>query len=335
MTLALAEATPEQITQTFGSLFDYLNKLEEFEDTVIEMLPYGSDLEVETTRTYAMRMSNGGWRIVCACDAVLLSRRPLKGGRGNVDAEKVGRVEVAKQEAAKRNLGERQIRRNAQIFNTFFKPKGKNKTPVSNHQSLLDDKQFYEEALRAPEPVKAIRLFEKEKSENPNFTPADGKRLVQKLKEERERIDIPDQKDYLDPHFKDFLLEVEASLNGLRNRCPRPEFTIRLDGWIRATRFERARTPQKDYEAVRDRVDGLSTTVEEIQEEVYLSAEEIKNICELIVAKEPERYEWRPIGVNTDMARGSREMGIFRKDSPHYEGGKESRSNYSPTVDWE
>lgn len=321
---------PQNVTNQLSSLFSYMDRLEEFEETVIELLPFASDEEVIQTRIYATRMSHGGWRIVCACDAVLLSRQALKGGRGCIDVEKVGRVEAAKQEGERRKITDRQVRRNAQIYNTFFKPKGKKKTVEINHHSLLDDKQFYEEALRAPEPVKAIKMFEKEKSENPNFTPADAGRLVRKIKEDRERVEIPDVKNYIDPDFMGFLLEVEAALLSFRNRCARPEFSIRLDSWIRATRFERARTPQKDYEAVRDQVDRLASTVEEIAEEVYLAPERIRQICEQIVKTEPERYEWRPIGANTDMARGSRALGIFRKDSPHYES-----NGYAPTVDWE
>lgn len=309
MSTALAEANPQQIAETFGSLFNYLDRLEEFEDTVIELLPYGTDEEVEQTRQRARALGKAGWRIECACDAVLLSRAPLKGGRGKIDAHGVGRLAAAKGEAEKKGVVPRTIRRNAQIFNTF-------KTVVNDRHSLLDDKGFFEAALRAPNAKKAIKMFEKEKSENPNFSVGDAFKLAKTLKENRPKVDIPNKVDYLDPHFKAFLLEIETTLTSFKNRCPRPEFEIRIDSWIRSTRFERARTPQSDYESVRKQVDEGACTAEEVSEEVYLSEVEIKAIFGQMIEKEINVYEWRPIGANTEVSRGSRSQGIFRKDAP-------------------
>lgn len=314
MVTNLAEHKRRDVTAEFGSLFSYLDRLEEFEETVIDLLPFGSFEEIAQTKTYAMRMSNGGWRIVCACDAVLLSREPLKGGRGIIDVEGVGRVNAAKDEGRKRGVGDKTVRRNAQIFNVLLKPKGK--TVLNEQHSLLDDKGYFEAALRAPDPRKALRMFEKEKSENPNFSVSDAFRLARHLKEDRPSVKIANVKGYIPPHLSAFLLDLESTLLSFKNRCPRPEFEIRIDAWIRATRFERGRTPQSDYESVRKQVDEGAATADEIAEEVYLSIAEIKAICTLIVEKESDTYEWRPIGANTEMARGSRSMGIFRKDAP-------------------
>jgi hypothetical protein len=163
---------------------------------------------------------------------------------------------------------------------------------------------------------------------------------ISQLKGAFREVDSPavnpdDDANYLDPAYKTFLLDYIATQYSFLNRCTYEPFKNEIDRSIRAAKFQHARTPSSDYEAVKNQVDKLCTTSDEIAEDVALSEEEIKRICGLIVEREPEVYEWRPIGVNTDMARGSRELGIFRKDSPHYEGGKESRSNYSPTVDWE
>jgi hypothetical protein len=321
MQTALVENLPEQITVTeqFSNLFNYLNKLEEFEDTVIALLPFGTDEEVIQTRQYARAMGKAGWRIECACDAVLLSREALKGGRGQIDDAGEGRVSAAKERAKEIGCAPTTVRRNAQIYNTF-------KTMLNVQHSLLDDKGYFEAALRAPEPKRAIKLFEKEKANNVNFSVRDAFRLAKTLKEKREKVDIPDQKDYLDPNFKTFLVEMENSLTSFKNRCPRPEFEIRIDSWIRATRFERARTPQSDFDSVLRQVDEGACTYDEIAEEVYLSPSEIKGFCVQIVGCEPPTkaedpreagtpYEWRPIGANTEMAKGSRSYGIFRKDA--------------------
>jgi hypothetical protein len=153
--------------------------------------------------------------------------------------------------------------------------------------------------------------------------------LAKLLREGRKQVVIPDDPDYLDPNLKNFLLELDASLSSFLNRCPRPEFKVRIASWKRAVRFELGRTPQRDYDAVREQIDRLCCTVEEIAEEVYLSNKEIATLCELVVEQEPETYEFRPVGVNTEMARGGRSVGIFRRDAPHYE------ANYAPVVDWE
>lgn len=143
-------------------------------------------------------------------------------------------------------------------------------------------------------------------------------------------VHLDDDKDYLDPHFKQLLLNYIASQYSFLSECNYEPFKLEIERTIRAARYQHARTPMSDYEAVRDQVDRLCTTAVEIAEEVPISEEEITRICHLIVEKQPDLYEWRPIGANTEMARGSRALGIFRKDSPHYESG-----GYSPTVDWE
>lgn len=317
-----ADATPEQRTETFGNLFDYLNRLEEFQETVIELIPFASDEQLQQTKERGVAMGGAGWRIVAACDAEILARtRKLVGGRGNKDTEGVGKTAAVKERAKQTQKSDAQVYRNAQIVNTF----GKSILNVQN--PLLDDKGFYEAALRAPNPKKAIRLFEKEKHDNPNFSVRDAFRLAKELKSNRTKVNIPDQENYLDPHFKTFLLDLENSLASFSNRCPRAEFKIRIDQWIRATRFERSRTPQSDFDAVTKQVDQGACTTEEIMEEVYLSEVEIEAFCEQAVGcPKPTShtdaryagtdYEWRPIGVKIEEGRGVRPHGIFRKDAP-------------------
>lgn len=315
---------PEIVSEQFGSLMNYLNRLEEFQETVITLLPFASDEEVDEVRLRGMAMGAAGWRIVCACDAVAISRAmALKGGRGKRDTNQEGKGSAAAERGKLGGYTYRQALRNAQIFNVF-------KTTVIDHTSLLDDKGYFEQALRTPRPRQTIKRFEKEKQNNPNFSVTDASKLARLMRENRKPVIIPDDPNYIDQNLKTFLLDLDASLASFYNRCPRDEFKPRIAAWRRATRFELARTPQKDYEAVRDQVDKLASTVEEIAEEVYLSHDEIKRICDTIIEKESETYEWRPIGVDTDVRRGALAKGIFRKDAPHYEG-----RGYSPTVDWE
>ena len=77
MTLALAASPDSVVNEQISNLFNYFNKLEEFEDTVIELLPFASDEQVVQARTYARAMGKAGWRIECACDAVLSAHNCL------------------------------------------------------------------------------------------------------------------------------------------------------------------------------------------------------------------------------------------------------------------
>lgn len=139
-----------------------------------------------------------------------------------------------------------------------------------------------------------------------------------------------DDADYVDPHFKEFLLNYIATQYSFLNQCQYEPFKREIERTTKAARYQHGRTRIRDYEAVRDQVDKLCTTCEEIAEEVPITEDEIKVICQLIIDTEPQKYEWRPIGVDTDVRRGALAKGIFRKDSPHYES-----QNYSPAVDWE
>lgn len=157
----------------------------------------------------------------------------------------------------------------------------------------------------------------------------------------RAAVDPKDAANYLDPHYKTFLVDYIASQYSFLNRCQYEPFKKEIERTIKAARFQYNRTLSSDYESVKAQVDKMCTTAEEIADEVPLSEEEIRAFCVQIVGCEPPTkaedpkqagtpYEWRAIGVNTDMASGKRQYGIFRKDSPHYEG-----RGYSPTVDWE
>lgn len=158
----------------------------------------------------------------------------------------------------------------------------------------------------------------------------------------RAAVDPRDAANYLDPQYKTFLVDYIASQYSFLNRCQYEPFKKEIESTIKAARFQYNRTLSSDYEAVKAQVDRMCTTPEEIADEVPLSEDEIHAFCVQIVGCEPPTkdgdpreagtpYEWRAIGVNTDMAKGKRVYGIFLKSSPHYEG----RGGYSPTVDWD
>lgn len=323
--MELATQSPQDVNAELGSLFSYLNRLDEFQETVLELIPVATDEQLLQTKERGEALGHAGWKIVAACNSEIKKRTAkLKGGRGNTDEAQEGRVAVMKDRAVKIEKSDAQVYRDAQIFDTF-------KTILTDQNSLLKEKGYYEQALRTPQPKQTIKIFEREKINNASFSVNDAKRLAATIRDQRDPVVVPAVKDYVEPNLKAFLLELENSLQSFSNRCPRVEFKSRIDGWIRATRFERGRTPQSDYESVRRQVDNGACTAEEVMEEVYLAEREIKTIFSRMIELEPHIYEWRPIGAHTEMARGSRAMGIFRKDAP----AGDNFETYVPRVEYE
>lgn len=329
MSTAAAElVAPPNVTAQMSSLFNYLNGLEEFEGTILSLLRFASEDEIKQTRNYALAMGSTGWRLVCACDALLLSVDPAK--PGVVDLNGTGRMAAAKERAKELGCEPWTIRRNAQIFNTFFKD-----DLLLNVQQQLEEKGYFEAALRARHPKKALRAIAKEKEKSASFTVRDAFRLVKETKVSGSSLGLSSSVDYLDPNFKNFLLELETSLTSYKNRCTRPEFAARIETMIKVTKHERERTESSDYESVRQQIDEGCCTAEEIAEEVYLSNAEVKAIFNKIIEKEPDAYEWRAIGANTEMARGSRSHGLFRKDAPAGDDFEMPGGRYEPTIEYD
>lgn len=330
MSANLAIVPKQDVTAEMASLFNYLNGLEQFEDSILTLLTFASEEEIKQARVYAIAMGSTGWRLVCACDAMLLSMDRAKPGVVDVDGK--GRVAAAKERAKELACEVWTIRRNALIFNTFFK----DDLAVNVHREL-EEKGYFEAALRAKNPKKALKAIAMQKHKSPSFSVRDAFRFVKEVRGSRAGGLSTSTADYLDPNFKNFLLEFETSLTSFKNRCVRPEFAARIESMIKVTRHERERTETSDYESIRQQIDEGCCTVDEIAEEVYLSKSEVKHFFDLLIEKESETYEWRPIGANTEMARGGRAQGIFRKDAPSGDDFTIPHANnaYEPTVEYE
>lgn len=300
-------AESSRSSELASQIIGLLNESRDQETVILQTVPLLDDTKaIVDIRIEAV--SRKTWRVECACDAALISTV-------NAETGGIGVKKELKEKAKDAHSDVSTIYRNAQIYTTFL---GK-KTPKRslNVQTVLNEKGFYEAALRTEDPHRTIRILAHEKSNNPTYSVRDALKQVRDLNRNESPIpELGGDADYLDPHYRLFLAEVETNVLSFRNRCPRQEFKVRIDSWLRQTRYEKARTPENDYKAVRDQVDQGACTPEEIAEDVCLSTHEIRDFCTLIVEKEPETYEWRPIGVNTDMARGSRPAGIFRKDAP-------------------
>lgn len=197
----------------------------------------------------------------------------------------------------------------------------RNELSFSHHKAVAP--------LKAPEQKKWLAEAKQE-----GWSYRELRRKIEESKREPKISANTPKTDYLDAGFKKFLVDLENRLLSDVKECPYDPFRRELTNFIRRVRYARNRSLDSDYAAVKEQIDKMACTVEEITEEVFISEREIKALMDLIVKREPETYEWRPIGMNTDQARGSRSHGLFRKDAPSGDDFEMPRTRYEPTVDY-
>jgi hypothetical protein len=170
---AVSPSIRQQNSQTLATIINGINQLDEDKRRLLSMLPNLDDEQVTQARMSARALGVWAWVIECACDAEILRRVEARRGRGNKDIEEQGRVAAVNKHAYQCGLTPATIYRNAQIYNRFQN--------VLNDQNILEDKGFYEAALRAPEPEKAIEAFAEKKDKNAFFSVRDAHREAEKL----------------------------------------------------------------------------------------------------------------------------------------------------------
>lgn len=146
---------------------------------LIESLPNLSLDELSDMRNRAKTLGRCAWLIECAVDAELLRRMRLTGGRGKADVEGRGITAAVKERAEELGVDARTVFRNAQIHNTFFKAEDDApETTVIDHSSL-EEKSYYELALRSTDPKATLRKFEEARQQDPEFDTRAARKMVQ------------------------------------------------------------------------------------------------------------------------------------------------------------
>ena len=110
-------------------------------------------------RKRAQGQETVAWRVKMSCDVSLVNRDHAKRGRGNVDIFCQGVKAAVRQRAKELSCGTSTIWLNLRIFKTFFQ------NGISEY-TILEDKGFYQAALRAPSPLIAIRTFSRYRRKN-------------------------------------------------------------------------------------------------------------------------------------------------------------------------
>jgi hypothetical protein len=165
-------------TEALSEVLDGINRLDQTRRQVLGMLPKLSDEEIVQTRMSARALGVWSWVIECACDAEMMKRVEAKRGRGNKDVEEKGKVAAINKHAYQCGQQPATIYRNAQIYKTF-------KNVLNDQNNLLEEKGFYEAALRTPDPTEALEMFAEKKDNNAFFSVREAHREAEKLKQRK------------------------------------------------------------------------------------------------------------------------------------------------------
>jgi hypothetical protein len=156
-----AESTVQRVDA--GTFFHLFNRLEEFEETAVALIPTLSDAELEEGIARAQALGETAWRIRAAFATEVASRaNRLNGGRGKLAGEGQGVTQALAHVAVQTGVEVRTIQRDRQIMSTF------KETSAINDRRI--NRQYFEIALSAPDPQKAIEVVQRKLDDDPNYT---------------------------------------------------------------------------------------------------------------------------------------------------------------------
>lgn len=171
------------VAQRISEHIAWMYRTDERIDEILKSLPTRTDAEISEIRSAAVSLGRASWKIQIACDAQVLNRVRLRGGRGNKDLEGVGVHAAVVMAATDLNVTPRTIYQNAQIYNAFFADIDRGtESELMGCLDILEEKEYFKIALRTPDPLETIELLARKKTEDPNFSTKDAWRLVKPLK---------------------------------------------------------------------------------------------------------------------------------------------------------
>lgn len=219
-----------------------INKAQKTEEDVITALPSMTDEEVIETRWTARVWFGCFWKVEIACDAEIWDRheRALR-GRGNVDVEEKGVLAAVNRRKKEIGCGASTIYANAALYRRF-----KN---VLNTWKNLDDKGFYQAALKADDPESKLAEWSERKQESRFFRPADAWREVKKHEEQTR----PDETSVIQTkEVKKFLADYRSSLKRLRKKVPASAIFLfeLVDKHIADVQWQAKRTVEGDCQLI-------------------------------------------------------------------------------------
>ena len=221
-------------SRTVSPIFGPLTRMGEFESSVLKRLKTASDARLLLARAHAGELKGAAWRIECACDAELLRREHAKRGRGNKDTEGAGPKAAVALLARALGCNPRTIERNAQIYNELLADE-RVKASADVH-AVLDEKSFFEIALRARSPFRALKRMARLKTKNPAFSARDARRLVERMNGETDapRAGLADRS--VKVHIEHVIRVIETDFS---QNAPKPELVKRYySEWLDDMHYE-------------------------------------------------------------------------------------------------
>jgi hypothetical protein len=177
MSAAIEVAPKIDPTKALANVINQINRLEQSEHIVISMLSLLSDDELMETRNSARLVYCCAWKIEIACDAEIWDRTKTNLTKSGVkDVDEKGVMAAVNKRSQELGCGASTIRANRHLYLTF-------EPLLSTQQRSLDDKGFYQAALKADDPIAKIEEWTQRKLDNPHFRPADAWREVNAEKE--------------------------------------------------------------------------------------------------------------------------------------------------------
>lgn len=163
--------------------------------------------------------SNIGWRSEIVFDAALCDVEHARNGRGNADKNGTGVMAAMRRQAAETRVSVPTIKQNIRIFKTFFK-NGINNYPI------LVDKSFFLHALRAKDPLAALKHFERMVSSDEEFSTSSAKQWVdsERAKRNSEANKILSKETPLARHIR----WAKKEIIKIKDACPVKKFAERM-----------------------------------------------------------------------------------------------------------
>lgn len=250
---------PPRATGALAKIIAQINRLEKTEHDLIALLPALPFDEVIEARDSVRLLQCTAWKIEIACDAEIWDRVATNLSKTGVkDADEKGILAAVNKRAKELGCGASTVRANARLFHEFG--------PVLSSYQGLDDKGFYQAALKADDPQAALESFAERKMENPFFRPADAWREVLNKNDEPSSEHVEEISVLQDPAVREWLEKDIAEQIVKEQSTPThaPFLRSMMHSRIGQSQWQLSRTVEGDCRIIRQAVAETLGTDDEI-----------------------------------------------------------------------
>jgi hypothetical protein len=231
---------------TVAAMHTALERLARTEQAVILGLSTLTDEQLAGVRRGARALGQTAWRVEAAVDAEVVRRAVRqKGGRGRPDVAGTGAQRRIAERAREAGVTPATVRTNARVHQLWERnatrtieetiPATDAETPKSTFHTLgdlLQDKAYWQAALRAPDPDRALVEMASRRLNDPRFRPADAARMLDEEEHAPITVDAERLARVADERVRLAVRHIERTINLLRTQvipdCPDARLADRL-----------------------------------------------------------------------------------------------------------